>query len=59
MFLINIRLQLCNKAILEDGGTLASVPNQYKTQEMCNKAFDNHVHALKFVPDPYKDSRNV
>ena len=54
MFLINIRLQLCNKAILKDGGTLESVPNQYKTQEMRNKAVGNYVHALKFVPDPYK-----
>ena len=32
---------MCNKAILKNGGTLESVPDWYKTQEMCNKAVDN------------------
>ena len=35
---------MCNRAILENGGMLESVPNQYKTQEMCNKAVDNYAY---------------
>ena len=42
---------MCNKAILESGGTLVCV--QYNTQKMCDKAVDNYVHALEFVPDCY------
>ena len=33
--------QMCNKAILENGGTLKSVPDCYKNQETCNKSIDN------------------
>ena len=32
---------MCNKAILENGGTLESVPDQYKTRKMCDKAVVN------------------
>ena len=45
---------MCNIAILKNGGTLESVPNQYKTHEMCDKAVDNFTHALKFFSDHYK-----
>ena len=38
-----------NKAILRNGGALESVLNQYKTQEMCNKAIDNYSHAFNYV----------
>ena len=41
---------MCNKAILENGRTLMSLPECYKNQEMCNKAVDNCPHALEFVP---------
>ena len=44
---------MCNKAILENGGTLKSVPDCYKSQQMCDKAADNYHHALKFVPNCY------
>ena len=40
---------MCNKAILENGGTLKSVPGCYRNQEMRNKAVDNSPHALEFV----------
>ena len=40
-------------AILENVGTLKSVPDWYKNQEMCNKAVDNYPHALDFVPECY------
>ena len=42
---------MCAKAILENNGTLKSVPDCYKYQEMCNKAVDNYPHALEFVPE--------
>ena len=34
---------MCDKAILENGGTLKSVPDCNKNQEMCNKAGDNYL----------------
>ena len=43
--------QICDKAVLENGGLLKSVLYQYKTQEMCDKAVHNYVHAIKFVPE--------
>ena len=45
---------MCNRATLENGRTLESVPNQYKTQQMWNKAVNNYAHALKPVLDWYK-----
>ena len=45
---------MCDKAILENGETLKSVPDWCKNQEMCNKAVDNCSHALEFVPECYK-----
>ena len=51
-FLDQCRTQkICDKAILENGGPLESVPNWYKTKEMCDKVVDNYLHALEFVPD--------
>ena len=32
---------MCDEAILENGGTLKSVSDSYKYQEMCNKVVDN------------------
>ena len=48
---------MCNKAILENGGTLKSVPDCYKNHEMCNKEVDNYSHALEFVFECYKSQR--
>ena len=44
---------MCDKAILENGGTLKSIPYCYKNQEMCNKAVENYPHALEFSPECY------
>ena len=52
MFLIDTQ-QMCDKAILENGGTFESVPHNYKNQEMCDKSVDNNPHALKCIPDCY------
>ena len=66
MFLINNETQqMCDKAILEFGRTLKSVPERllqivsdcYKNQEMCTKAVDNYLHALQFVPECYKTQK--
>ena len=38
-----------DKAILENGRTLKSVPECYKNQERRNKAVDNYPHGLKFA----------
>ena len=48
---------MCNKAILENCGTLNSLPDCYKNQEMCNKAVENYPHALEFVPECYKTQK--
>ena len=50
-------VRMCDKAILEKGGTLESVPDCYENQRMCDKAVDNYLHALKFVPNC--NSKNV
>ena len=36
---------MCDKAIFQNGGT-ESVSDCYKNQQMCDKAVDNHSHAL-------------
>ena len=35
---------MCDKVVLENGGTLESVSDQHKTQETCDKAVDSYVH---------------
>ena len=39
------------KAILENNGTLESVLDCCKNQEMCNRVVDDCPDALEFVPD--------
>ena len=51
--------KMCDKATLENGGTLESVPDQYKAHVMYNKAVDSYAHALEFVPDFYKSQKCV
>ena len=47
---------MCDEAILENG-TLKSVSNCYKNQEMCNKAVDNYPHALEYVSECCKTQK--
>ena len=42
---------MCHKAVLEGDGTLKSVHDCYKNQEMCNKAVDNYPHAWEYAPE--------
>ena len=42
---------MCEKAILENSGTLKSVPDCSENQEMCNKPVENCPHAVEIVPE--------
>ena len=44
---------MCDKAILENGGSLELILDCYKNQQMCDKAVDDYPYPLKFVPDCY------
>ena len=48
---------MCDKAILENVGTLTSVPHCYKNLEMYNKAVENYPHALEFFPECYETQK--
>ena len=49
---------MCNKAVLENGETLKSVPDHYKNQGTCNKTVNNYADKLEFVPKYYKTHKN-
>ena len=40
---------MCNKTVIENGGTSKYFPDNYKNQKMCNQAVDNYVDALKYI----------
>ena len=42
---------MCDKIVSDDPFKLKYCHDKYKTQEMCNKAVDDFLPALKFVPD--------
>ena len=50
---------MSDKIILENDGTLESVPDCYKNQEMYHKAVDNYLHVLQFVPNCHITKKNV
>ena len=45
--------ETCIRAV-DNPFTIKYVPDQYKTQDMGDKAVDDHPDALEFVPDRYK-----
>ena len=47
---------MCDKAVDDYADVLDFVPDQYKTQEMCDKAVDD-CHTLEFVSDQYRSSK--
>ena len=49
--------QICDKAILENAGTLKYVPDCSKNQEMCNKAVENYPQTLEYVSECYKTQK--
>ena len=42
---------MCDKIISENPVSLRYVLDQYKTQQMCSRAVDDFLTALKLVPD--------
>ena len=57
MFLIDLRLKIC--VISRCLFVFDSVFDHYKTQEMCNKADNDFLPALKFVPDWFVTSKRI
>ena len=45
---------MCDKAILGNAGTLKSVSDCYKDQEMSSKVVEKYPNALEFVPESYE-----
>ena len=43
--------QICDKAILENGGTLKFIPDCYKNKKMCDKAVESYPHVIEFISD--------
>ena len=41
---------MCDKVILENGGTLMFVHDFCKNKLKCNKAVDNYAYLLEFLP---------
>ena len=48
-----------DKIISDDPFSLGYVPDQYKTQQMCDKAVDDCLAALKFVPYWFVTSKMI
>ena len=46
---------MCKYAVKKLPYLLRYVPDQYKTQQMCNKTILENVGTLKSVPDCYKN----
>ena len=41
--------EMCDKAIIGNGGILGFIPDFYKNQKTCGKAVGNYSHAFRFV----------
>ena len=50
---------MCNSIISEDPFSIRYIPDQYKTQQMCDKAVDDCLAALKFVLDWFVTSKMI
>ena len=48
---------MCNSIVCEDSFSIRCNSDQYKTQQMCDKAFDYCLTALKFVSDWFFTSK--
>ena len=57
MLLIDMTQEMCDIAVLENGGTLESAPDCYKNLKMCNQAVDDCAHPLKLVPNCHKTQK--
>ena len=50
---------MCDSIISEDSFSLKYVPDQHKSQQMCYKAVDDCLAALKFVPNWFVTSKMI
>ena len=50
---------MCDKATIENRGTLKSVSDCYKSKEICYKAVDGYSRALEFVAECYVTQKCV
>ena len=50
---------MCDRIISVDTFLIRYVPDQYKTQQMCDKAADDCLAAFKFVPDWFLTSKMI
>ena len=50
---------MCGRTISDDSFQLIYIPDQYKTQQMCDKAADDFLPTLNFVPDWFVTSRMI
>ena len=48
---------MCNNIMFEDPFSITYVPDHYKSQQMCDKAVDDCLVALKFLPDWFATSK--
>ena len=50
---------MCHSVISEDPFSIRCVPGQYEPQQMCDKAVDDYLAALTFVPDWFFTSKMI
>ena len=50
---------MCDKIISEDPFAIRNVPDQYKTQQMCDEAVHACLAALEFVRDWFVTSKTI
>ena len=50
---------MCNSIICEDPFSIRYVPDEYKTHQMCDKAVDSCLAALKFLSDWFVGSKVI
>ena len=50
---------MCNKTTCGDLFSFIYVPDQYQTQQICDKAVDDCLAALKFTPDWLVTSKKI
>ena len=50
---------MCDKAVFKDSFKAKCCPDRYKIQEMCDKAADDFLRALKSVPDCFVTSKMI
>ena len=58
-FIFPIDLEMCDRIIFNDPFSIRYVTDQYKTQQMCDKAVDDCLAALKFVRDWFVASKMI